>query len=104
MINAKMAKISMIHKATDICFVLPAATCNKVQLKNPQIMPCVMEYVNGIKTIAIKAGMASSNCIQLIFMMGFIIKTPTNTNAGAVAIAGTALTNGDKNKNGKNNI
>jgi len=50
------------------------------------MIPWVIEYENGIKIIARNAGMASSNLFQLIFVMGFIIKTPTITKAGAVAI------------------
>ena len=43
MTSANTAKRSMIHKAMLISLALPAATCNIVQLKKPQIMPWVME-------------------------------------------------------------
>lgn len=98
-----MAKKLMIQSAKLISFVRPVAICKTVQLRNPQIIPWVIEYVNGISTIARNAGKASCSKCQLILTTGFIMKTPTRTSAGAVAIAGTALINGDKNRKGRNN-
>ncbi len=52
----------------DTSLYFPVPTFRIVQDKNPQIIPCVIEYENGIKIIAKKAGMASSNFDQLIFL------------------------------------
>ncbi len=51
--------------------------------------------------MAINAGMASSVVNQLIFVTGRSINAPTNTNAGAVAIAGTMLSKGARKRKGR---
>ena len=50
-----------------------------------------------------KTGIASSSFPQFISKTGFIIKTPTSTRAGAVAMSGITERRGDTNINGKNN-
>ena len=87
---------------TVISLYFPMAIFIRVQLRKPQMMPCVIENVNGIKTIAKKAGMASSREAQLILRTGFNINTPTSISAGAVAIIGTIESKGDKNMKGIN--
>ena len=91
----------MINKAILISFFFPVMSLMAVQLRKPQMMPCVILYEKGMITIARNAGMASSSCVQLIFVTGCTINTPTNTRAGAVAMAGTSDNNGAKNKKGK---
>ena len=101
--KAPTANTSIIHSVTDTSLYFPVKTFKIVHDKNPQMIPWVIEYENGIKIIAKNAGMASSNLFQLIFVMGFIIKTPTIIKAGAVAMAGIMDNKGDKNMKGKNN-
>lgn len=60
-----------------------------------------MLYVRGTSITARKAGIASSKFFQSIFIRGCVIKTPTRTRTGAVAIGGINERRGDKNMNGK---
>ena len=82
------------------CF-FPVNSLIAVQLKKPQMIPCVMEKVSGINRILRKAGMASSYFVQLILRIGVIMKIPTMIRMGDVAIAGTMDSNGEKNMKGK---
>ena len=52
--------------------------------------------------MAINAGMASSICFQVIFTVRRNINTPTNTNAGAVAIDAIIDSIGSRKRKGSN--
>lgn len=97
-----MAKKSTRINIGDTSFFLPVRSLMAVQLKNPQIIPCVMEYVIGIKIMLKNAGIASSYLFQLMFKTGVIIKIPTIMRTGAVAMDGTTERSGEKNMKGKN--
>ena len=99
-----MDRISITISVADISLYLPMAIFMSVQLRKPQMIPCVIEKVNGMSTIARKAGMASSMVTQFIFRTGFSINTPTSISAGAVAIIGTMESSGDRNMKGINNM
>jgi hypothetical protein len=101
--NASIANRSIIQSAKGMSFLFPVISLMAVQLRKPQMMPCVMLYENGMITMARKAGIASSSFDQLILVTGCTMNTPTSTRAGAVAIAGTTDNKGARNRNGKNN-
>ena len=65
------------------------------------MIPFEMEKVRGMSIIAKNAGIASSNWSHSISNTGFIIKTPTKTRAGAVAIVGIIDNKGERNKKGR---
>ena len=96
-----MQNISITSSVGDTSLYLPSDSFKIVQLKKPQIIPCVIEVHSGINNSAKKAGMASSSLFQFIFLTGVIINTPTRTRAGAVAMVGTTDRSGEKNMNGK---
>ncbi|MNG09203.1 hypothetical protein D3C85_1462770 [compost metagenome] len=50
-----------------------------------------------------KAGMASSYVSQSILVMVSIMNTPIMISTGAVAIAGTSDSSGERNRKGRNN-
>jgi hypothetical protein len=100
-IRASIAKTSIAHNMGDTSSRLPWITLINVQLRNPQMIPCVILNVSGISSMAINAGMALSISLQEIFRTGFIMKTPTKTRAGAVAIPGIIESKGDRNINGR---
>lgn len=82
-------------------YFFPIVSLIIVQEMKPQIIPCVIEYVRGIRIIAKKAGNASSKFFQFILSTGPIMNAPIRTRAGAVAIAGTTESRGEKNINGR---
>ena len=61
-------------------------------------IPSEIEYMKGIATAAIKAGIASVISSKSTFNRLLTIKKPTITSAGAVAKAGIARKIGAKNK------
>ena len=65
-------------------------------------IPSEIEYMKGIATAAIKAGIASVISSKSTFNRLLTIKKPTITSAGAVAKAGIARKIGAKNKLRKN--
>ncbi len=55
----------------------------------PIAIPSAIEYANGINTIVKKAGTASVISSQSMCVIPWIMSTPMNNKAGAVAKPGT---------------
>jgi len=92
--------MSIKTSTNDICLVFPLATFKIVQLRHPQMIPWVMEWVSGMTIIAMKKGMASSNLSHRTYINGFNMNTPARTSMGAVDKDGTRDRSGDRNMNG----
>ncbi len=103
-INANIENTLIAQSGIDIWSNLPTNILTAVHDRKPQIIPCVMENVRGIKIIAINAGNAFSKLPQSIFAIGLHINKPIITSIGAEATKGTIPMTGARNKKGMNNM